>query len=63
MNGKTKWVNGLIKSWNGIYDAQPIIITIIGQNFWPWQSLPITTQCIHQPNKHLCLQIMVCTQI
>jgi hypothetical protein len=30
-----KWKS--IKSWNNIYGAQPIIIKIIGQNFWPWQ--------------------------
>jgi hypothetical protein len=24
-----------IKSWSNIYGAQPIIIKIIGQNFWP----------------------------
>jgi hypothetical protein len=40
--------NGLIKSWNGIYDAQPIIIKIIGQNFWPWQSLPITNTFVYK---------------
>jgi hypothetical protein len=32
--GKNNW---LIKSWSNIYDVQPIIIKIIGQNFWPWQ--------------------------
>jgi hypothetical protein len=32
--------NGSIKSWNNIY-AQPIILMLIGYNFWPWQSLPI----------------------
>jgi hypothetical protein len=53
--------NESIKFWNNTCGAQPIIIKIIGQSFWSWQSLPTTTQCIHQPNKHLYLQIMVCT--
>jgi len=31
MDGQT---NGSIKSWSNIYDAQSIIIKIIGQNFY-----------------------------
>jgi hypothetical protein len=44
MDGQIELVNKFLD----IYDVEPIIIKIIGQNFWPWQSLFTTIQCIHQ---------------
>jgi len=55
-----KW-NESIKCWNNIYNAQLIIIKMIGYRFYLWWCLLTTTQYIHQRNKHIYLQIMIYT--
>jgi hypothetical protein len=48
-------IEGSIKSWSNIYDAQLIIIKIIGLTLLSWQHLLTSTWCICQHNKHLVL--------
>ncbi len=45
-------LNESIKCWSGIYNAQLIIIKIIGQRYYIWWSLLISTQQTHFFTNH-----------